>query len=95
MSPRSRQLDSVCVYCGSSDAADPAFLAEAAALLLDDLDWSAWAEAVKAKTGAKGRMLFRPLRMALTGKEHGPEMGPLLALIGREKALKRLAGDTA
>ena len=74
---------------------DAAFLAEAAALLPDDLDWSAWVEAVKAKTGAKGRMLFRPLRMALTGKEHGPEMGPLLALIGREKALKRLAGDTA
>ena len=74
---------------------DAGFLAEAAALLADTLDWSAWAEAVKAKTGAKGRTLFRPLRLALTGKDHGPEMGPLLALIGREKALKRLGGQPA
>lgn len=74
---------------------DPAFLADAAALLPETLDWSAWAEAVKAKTGAKGRALFMPLRKALTGKDHGPEMGPLLALIGREKALKRLAGEAA
>ena len=71
------------------------FLAEAAAVLPDDLDWATWAEAVKAKTGAKGRALFMPLRKALTGKDHGPEMGPLLALIGREKALKRLAGEAA
>ena len=46
-------------------------------------------------TGAKGRALFMPLRQALTGKDHGPEMGPLLTLIGRERALKRLAGEAA
>ena len=74
---------------------DPAFAAEAAALLPDDLDWSAFTNAVKEKTGAKGKALFLPLRRALTGLDHGPEMGPLLALIGREKALKRLAGETA
>jgi glutamyl-tRNA synthetase len=73
---------------------DPAFIAEAAALLPEDLDWSTWANAVKEKTGAKGKALFLPLRRALTGLDHGPEMGPLLALIGREKALKRLAGET-
>jgi glutamyl-tRNA synthetase len=74
---------------------DQGFLDQARELLPESLDWSAWAEAVKAATGAKGRTLFRPLRMALTGKEHGPEMGPLLTLIGREKALKRLAGERA
>lgn len=74
---------------------DAGFLAEAATLLPDSLDWATWAEAVKAKTGAKGRALFMPLRKALTGKDHGPEMGALLPLIGREKALKRLAGEAA
>ncbi|HEX5775685.1 MAG TPA: glutamate--tRNA ligase [Caulobacteraceae bacterium] len=74
---------------------DQGFLDQARDLLPESLDWSAWADAVKAATGAKGRALFRPLRMAVTGKEHGPEMGPLLALIGREKALKRLAGEAA
>jgi len=74
---------------------DASFLAQAAAVLPDPLDWSAWAEAVKARTGAKGRALFLPLRRALTGKDHGPEMGPLLQLIGREKALRRLAGEAA
>jgi glutamyl-tRNA synthetase len=74
---------------------DPAFVAEAAALLPESLEWSEWAEAVKAKTGAKGKALFLPLRRALTGMDHGPEMGPMLKLIGRETALKRLAGETA
>lgn len=74
---------------------DAGFLSQAAALLPETLDWSTWANAIKEATGAKGRALFMPLRQALTGKDHGPEMGPLLALIGREKALKRLAGETA
>ena len=77
---------------------DPAFLAAAAALLPDALgaeSWRAWTDAVKAATGAKGRALFLPLRRALTGLDHGPDMAPLLPLIGREKALKRLAGEVA
>ncbi|MGE5565751.1 MAG: glutamate--tRNA ligase [Parcubacteria group bacterium] len=74
---------------------DRAFLATARELLPETLDWHAWADAVKAATGAKGRALFMPLRQALTGKDHGPDMGSLLSLIGREKALKRLAGETA
>jgi glutamyl-tRNA synthetase len=74
---------------------DPAFIAQAAALLPESLEWSEWAEAVKAATGAKGKALFLPLRRALTGMDHGPEMGPMLKLIGRETALKRLAGETA
>jgi glutamyl-tRNA synthetase len=72
---------------------DPGFLAEAAAVLPEPLDWKAWTDAVKARTGAKGRGLFMPLRKALTGLDHGPEMAALLPLIGRERVLKRLAGE--
>jgi glutamyl-tRNA synthetase len=74
---------------------DQGFLTQARDLLPESLDWSAWANAVKEATGAKGRALFLPLRQALTGKDHGPEMGPLLALIGRDKALRRLNGEVA
>jgi len=75
-------------------------LAEAAAGLLPPEPWSeetwgAWTKAVGAATGAKGRALFHPLRLALTGREQGPELKKLLPLIGRERALKRLAGATA
>ena len=52
--------------------------------------WNQWIEAVKAATGRKGKELFMPLRLALTGMEHGPELKDMLPLIGRERALKRL-----
>jgi len=45
---------------------------------------------LKEATGRKGKALFLPLRLALTGREHGPDMGALLPLIGREEALARL-----
>jgi len=74
---------------------DAAFLAQAAALLpegdFDSTTWSAWTKAVKEQTGAKGRGLFHPLRLALTGKEQGPELAALLPLIGRVKAVARLS----
>ena len=57
--------------------------------------WGAWTNAVKTSTGAKGRALFHPLRLALTGLENGPELKTLLPLIGRAKALARLQGQTA
>jgi glutamyl-tRNA synthetase len=57
--------------------------------------WPAWSSAVKAKTGAKGKALFQPLRLALTGEQHGPELKALLPLIGRERAQARLEGKTA
>ncbi len=53
--------------------------------------WHAWTAALKASTGRKGRALFAPLRLALTGRDHGPEMAALLPLIGRDAALGRLA----
>ena len=52
--------------------------------------WHALTDAVKAATGSKGRALFLPLRRALTGRDHGPDMAALLPLIGRERAVRRL-----
>jgi glutamyl-tRNA synthetase len=79
--------------------ADAAFAAAAADLVpegaLDGASWSAFVDAVKAKTGAKGKALFMPLRQALTGLDHGPEMAPIFALIGRDKAIARLRGQAA
>ena len=76
------------------DAEDKDFIATAAKLLpegeLTGDSWSAWANAVKAETGRKGRGLFMPLRKALTGQKHGPDMSALLPLIGRERAMARL-----
>ena len=57
--------------------------------------WKAFVDAVKDKTGAKGKALFMPLRQALTGLDHGPEMAPLFALIGPERARARLEGKAA
>ncbi len=55
--------------------------------------WGAWTAAVKEATGRKGKTLFMPLRLALTGLDHGPELKALLPLIGHERALKRLSGE--
>ncbi|MBO6756999.1 MAG: glutamate--tRNA ligase [Roseibium sp.] len=54
--------------------------------------WGAWTGAVKAETGRKGRALFMPLRRALTGLDHGPDMREFLPLIGRQNVLARLPG---
>ena len=61
----------------------------------DGTTWKTWTEAVKAATGLKGRPLFMPLRLALTGLDHGPELAGLMPLIGRKRASARLAGETA
>ena len=78
---------------------DKAFTDRAAAVLPSepwtDATWSAWTGAVASATGAKGRALFHPLRLALTARDTGPEMKTLLPLIGRERALARLRGQTA
>jgi glutamyl-tRNA synthetase len=61
----------------------------------DEELWPKWTKAIANATGAKGRALFHPLRLALTGCEHGPELKKLLPLIGRAKAIARLNGETA
>jgi nondiscriminating glutamyl-tRNA synthetase len=53
-------------------------------------DWSALIQALKNSSGKKGKALFMPLRAALTGCTHGPEMAPLLLLLGADKILQRL-----
>jgi glutamyl-tRNA synthetase len=55
--------------------------------------WPAWTGALKAETGRKGKALFHPLRLALTGRERGPEMKNLLPLIGSARAKARLRGE--
>lgn len=57
--------------------------------------WKAWTAAIRDRTGAKGKALFMPLRLALTGLEHGPDLAGLLPLIGRDRAGRRLAGEAA
>jgi glutamyl-tRNA synthetase len=78
---------------------DAALAAGAADLLppepWDESTWGAWTKAVSAQTGAKGRGLFHPLRLALTGLERGPELKKLLPLIGRGRSIARLKGETA
>lgn len=79
------------------DADDADFLKQAADLLADgDIDedtWGIWTKAVKDATGRKGKGLFMPLRKALTGLEHGPELKVYLPLIGRARAVARLNGQ--
>ena len=80
-------------------ATDATLLAAAVTLLpqepWDQTTWGAWTAAIKAETGLSGRNLFMPLRLALTGHEHGPELKALLPLIGHDRALRRLKGETA
>lgn len=60
----------------------------------DETTFKAWADAVKAATGAKGKALFMPLRLALTGMDHGPELRVLLPMLGRARAVARLTAKT-
>ena len=77
------------------DDEDREFVAEAAALLPEtefgEGAWSEWTSVLKQQTGRKGRKLFMPLRKAITGLEHGPDMGAMLRLIGRDRVVKRLS----
>jgi glutamyl-tRNA synthetase len=78
---------------------DPDYLSLAASCApegpWDQTTWSAWTARLKEATGRKGRALFHPLRLALTGQEAGPELASLLPLIGRSKALARLSAPRA
>ncbi len=56
----------------------------------DETTCKAWVEAIKLETGRKGKELFMPLREALTGRIHGPELKDLILFMGREKVLERL-----
>jgi len=79
---------------GNLSAEEKEFVSAAATLLptapWDETTWDAWLTAIKPTTARKGKELFMPLRKALTGLEHGPELKKVLPLIGAEKAKKRL-----
>ncbi|MCI5043147.1 MAG: glutamate--tRNA ligase [Aquisalinus sp.] len=77
---------------------DKRFTDEAAELVPDQLDDNSWGSlvaALKDKTGRKGKQLFMPLRLALTGLSHGPDMPVIFKLIGAEKARARFRGNRA
>jgi glutamyl-tRNA synthetase len=67
------------------DEEDKEFIAEAFAMLpahpYADTTWKEWTTAVKEATGRKGKTLFMPLRKAITGQAHGPDMGSVLPLL--------------
>ncbi len=73
------------------DEQDRDFVAEALSLLGDppyDGDtWRGWTAAVSEKTGRRGRALFMPLRKAITGRERGPEMADVMALLQKKPTL--------
>jgi glutamyl-tRNA synthetase len=77
-----------------ADPADAALLRDAAEILpeepWDEATWPAWTKAVGERAGRKGKALYLPLRQALTGEEHGPDLKGLLPLIGRARVLERL-----
>lgn len=76
------------------DVLDKDYIKEALAILPHDPmtvdSWKSWTDALKEKTGRKGKDLFMPLRQALTGEDHGPEMKEILPLLGYHKAKVRL-----
>ncbi len=80
------------------DTDDSDYLALASVVLAglawDDNPWKALTGALKEQTGRKGKALFLPLRLALTGMDHGPDMAALLPLIGKDEALLRLQASS-
>jgi len=61
----------------------------------DQSTWGLWTKDLRDVAGRKGRELFHPLRLALTGRDSGPELAALLPLIGRARALARLSAPSA
>ncbi|HEY0918198.1 glutamate--tRNA ligase [Devosia sp.] len=57
----------------------------------DQDTWGAWTTALKQASGRKGKSLYMPLRLALTGRHDGPELRSLLPLLGRKACLDRLS----
>ena len=78
---------------------DAAYVQAAAALLPEEPwtaeTWNAWIAAVKQHSGRKGKALFMPLRLALTGQPNGPELKVLLPLLGYARTHRRLRGEVA
>ncbi|OYX84836.1 MAG: glutamate--tRNA ligase [Rhizobiales bacterium 17-65-6] len=84
---------------GVIEAEQAEFLRDAAAHLPPEPwtadTYAAWIAQVKSASGRGGKALFRPIRLALTGREHGPELAALLPLMGRVRVCARLSGESA
>lgn len=86
------------VCCGDvstfSAEEDHSFIETALSLLpegpWEENPWTTWVDALKEKTGRKGKGLFMPLRRALTGQDHGPELKTILQLMGPARARARI-----
>jgi len=79
---------------GTAASEDREFLRKAAEIAAagdwTDGMWKTLTATLGAQSGRKGKALFLPLRLALTGREHGPDMNALLPLIGKRRAVERL-----
>jgi glutamyl-tRNA synthetase len=56
----------------------------------DTSTWSKWTSLLMKESGKKGKDLFKPLRLCLTGQSNGPEMASLVLIMGRDKVIERL-----
>jgi glutamyl-tRNA synthetase len=78
----------------SVSAEDKAYIKQALDLLpegeIDETTWVGWTGTLKEQSGRKGKELFMPLRQALTGMDHGPEMDKVIQLLGRDRIIRRL-----
>ena len=59
----------------------------------NETTWSAWTKKISQETGKKGKELYMPLRLCLTGQNKGPEMADLILMMGRDKVIKRLSNQ--
>ena len=95
------EIDPLVEICFAADMDSPALEAddksyiEAAVECLPaspytEATWQEWTGTLKEKTSRKGKALFMPLRLALTGMNHGPELADLMPVIGEKLTKKRL-----
>lgn len=95
--PEIKEWIEICAttFCYENKDSDKEFLQLISSLLPENTSdsncWNLWMGKIKEKSSRKGKELFMPIRLALTGKEHGPEMKFLVNLISREEILRRLS----
>lgn len=85
----------ICFAPAIPENPDKSFLEEAAKYLPEEINtdtWKEWTSRISAATGKKGKELFIPLRLAITGQVYGPELKNILPLLSKEEILKRLNG---
>ena len=76
-------------FVSSGGLEERVFFEEWQKLAFNEETWNTWTNLIKNKTGLKGKDLFMPLRIALTGKDKGPELKYLLPLLNKKIILKK------